>query len=823
MKKLAVLLALILALSFVTSTVKLARASGTIYIRADGSIDPPTAPIQREGDYYTLTGNITSDVHGITVQKSNVTIDGAGYTLQGSGFDHGIGFNLTSISHVTIKNTKITSFNNVGIWLNSSSYNTISGNDITANYWDAIWIRWHSNYNTISGNNLAGNRYGIECERASNYNTISDNNITANSYCGIEFLGASNNSVSGNNIADNGLGIELWLSRNNSVSGNSITANLYGGIWLLSSPNNSVSGNNITANSHYGIGLGEIVLDSPSNYNTISDNNITANDCGISLASSSYNTISSNNIANKGWGIYLEWHCYNNSIHHNRFANNAEVYSYKSLNVWDSGYPSGGNYWSGYAGMDFDGDGIGDTPYVIDADNQDRYPLMHPWSPLPVHNINTGLGYTTIQKAINANETLDGHTVFVEAGTYYEHATISKSIALIGQDKSITVIDGDGTGIVVEINAYVKNVTISGFTVQNGDYGIYQRIYSNNLRLLSNVVVKNKWVGIFLYWSFGSVVIGNNVSDNGVLGFPWWEGGIIATYSYNGSISNNTITKNSQGIHLFSSIGNTVNDNVVEYNIDGIGLKGICYNNSIYSNTITNNDGSGLHLAVQDGLEPVGNYIYHNSFVDNHYQVICDGTTSTWDDGYPSGGNHWSDYAGVDVKSGLNQDLPGSDETGDMPYIIDADNIDRYPLMVPYGAVPPLRYALTITVTASGTTNPNPETYSFAEKSSVQVTAIANANCLFYHWELDGVNVGSANPCTVIMGKDHELKAVFLLVLRLDVNSDGTVNLLDLILVSKAFGTFPGDPNYNPAADINEDSRINILDMILVATHFGQH
>jgi len=54
-----------------------------------------------------------------------------------------------------------------------------------------------------------------------------------------------------------------------------------------------------------------------------------------------------------------------------------------------------------------------------------------------------------------------------------------------------------------------------------------------------------------------------------------------------------------------------------------------------------------------------------------------------------------------------------------------------------------------------------------------------------------------------------------------DVNRDGIINVLDLILVANALGTHPSDPKWNPSADLNQDGNINVLDLIVVATYLG--
>lgn len=305
------------------------ETSGTIYIRADGSIDPPDAPISTVDNVtYTLTGNINGS---IVIERDNIVVDGAGYTIQGTG--SGTGMTLSGRSNITIKNTEITTFG-VGIWLDSSSDNDISGSNITDND-GGIYLGSSSN-NTISGNNIANNHDGIILDSSSNNNTISGNSIAANNNEGI-VLDSSNNIVSGNNI----------------------TANNYAGIDLLGVSNNIISGNDIT-NNGYGNYFG----------------------CGIYLISSNNNTIIRNNIANNSQYVIRLGNSSNNLIYHNNFVNNtvgANPYYTSGANVWDDGYPSGGNYWNDYAGVDSNHDGIGDTSYIIDANNTDNYPLMTPY------------------------------------------------------------------------------------------------------------------------------------------------------------------------------------------------------------------------------------------------------------------------------------------------------------------------------------------------------------------------------------------------------------------------------------------------------------
>jgi hypothetical protein len=72
-----------------------------------------------------------------------------------------------------------------------------------------------------------------------------------------------------------------------------------------------------------------------------------------------------------------------------------------------------------------------------------------------------------------------------------------------------------------------------------------------------------------------------------------------------------------------------------------------------------------------------------------------------------------------------------------------------------------IMYTLTIITTTGGSTDPQPGTYNYPAGFTVPVNASAYAKYLFSHWELDGLNVGSANPYTITMNENHTLRAVF--------------------------------------------------------------
>jgi len=164
------------------------------------------------------------------------------------------------------------------------------------------------------------------------------------------------------------------------------------------------------------------------------------------------------------------------------------------------------------------------------------------------------------------------------------------------------------------------------------------------------------------------------------------NGSFLLLFAYDVCISSFAVNGKEHGIHICASSNCTITSNIVTSSFFGIYLNYTDYpgshgsgNNIITLNTISDsNYGIGLYWSSN-------NRIYHNNFRDNTQQVHTDNSENLWDDDYPSGGNYWDDYDGNDFYHGQYQNEPGSDALGDSPYIIDENNIDRYPLMGPFG------------------------------------------------------------------------------------------------------------------------------------------
>jgi len=340
----------------------------------------------------TITNNTNSGVS--IVSSDNITV--SGNTIRNSTY---YGVHLLSSNNGTVSGNTITNNTQYGISLSSSNNSVVSGNTIrnSPNYGVSLLS---SNNGTVSGNTITNNWHGVSLY-LSNNGTVSGNTITNNTSCGV-YLSSSNDSVvSGNTITKSINGVLLSLSNNGTVSGNTLINSTCGvslwsnnsvasgntitnstvGVYLSSSNNSVVSGNTITNSTDYGVYL------QSSNNSVVYGNTITNNQYGVFLWLSNNSVVYGNTITNNtNYGVYLYRFNNNNKIYHNNFINKYQASaSPDSLNnLWDDGYPSGGNYWSNYTGVDANMDGIGDSSYQIDLNNIDHYPLMGRFSDFPV-------------------------------------------------------------------------------------------------------------------------------------------------------------------------------------------------------------------------------------------------------------------------------------------------------------------------------------------------------------------------------------------------------------------------------------------------------
>ena len=344
--------------------------------------------------------------------------------------------------------------------------------------------------------------------------------------------------------------------------------------------------------------------------------------------------------------------------------------------------------------------------------------------------------YPTIQAAIDNSS--PGDTVYVRNGTYaVSEIVINKPLSLIGENESTTIIDQQPLPYGgISISVLADNVTVSGFTIQNYDVGISVgsgygypdidntalncHIQGNKLlngnygiwvgggigfNIANNTVLNNRECGIYLYpVAINGTVTGNCISGNGWQKSSEHEGGINLLDANNITIADNNLTANYEGINLeFATIVNIHGNNITNSQDSGIIFGQFCGNVSVYDNNLTRNAvANGLigffdpslndryaigSVSYWRSLNYSNNFVYRNNFFDNSKQVIC--IFLDWDIGYnitdvvswDNGtiGNFWSDYQ----SKYPNATEIGSSGIGSLPYVIDENNTDHYPLMAP--------------------------------------------------------------------------------------------------------------------------------------------
>ncbi len=322
--------------------------------------------------------------------------------------------------------------------------------------------------------------------------------------------------------------------------------------------------------------------------------------------------------------------------------------------------------------------------------------------------------YLTIQEAIDSASV--GDIVFVKGGTYFNQSIlVSKSISLVGEDPRTTIIQGKSDVYFPSIENVIffdsDNVEISGLTVISANQvrGIFG---SGNLAVIENNIIKSRNSIEIRFIGNHSLISNNDITESGTISCSGNYNNITENYITNSNnygidisgsfntisgnsvtetqglningnsniINNNNFRNGTVGIDLASGFDNVVFENVVTGNwFMGISLY-TTSNNFIYDNYLANNigyegqkNGYGISLSGT-GYHAENNTFYRNTLINNSYNLRIEEPhfTNYWDNG--SQGNYWDDYTGADANE---------DGIGDIPYIMNENNQDDFPLMEP--------------------------------------------------------------------------------------------------------------------------------------------
>ncbi|UCG68000.1 MAG: right-handed parallel beta-helix repeat-containing protein [Thermoplasmata archaeon] len=478
--------------------------------------------------------------------------------------------------------------------------------------------------------------------------TITGNNRFSNS--GIVLRNARYCKIFNNNVHYNRYSFILESSSNNNIIAKNSVVNNSVGIYLDSISDNDILGNNISSNILFGIysqdstninimnntfcnsrALNSYCIYLNRSYdNKIAYNLFINNIYCVFLENSSNNNITYNDCISFDYGIYLDSST-QNTISHNLIRSKA----WMGLGLWlvasSNNSIFNNNIVDNGQGMLIDQSSNNNLIFSNKgSDNQYSFCIWY-------HSINN--------VAFNNNFSLSGvHAIYIDTASYNN---ISNNIAMYSYN-----------GIYISKSS---NNSISNNLLSNNDCGIQLWSRGEYNYIVGNTIIGNDNGIILDSWSDHNLITDNNISSNSNRGI------YITSESRESSITSNEILDNGYGIYISSS----------------------SINNTFVKNKINSNSEYGIYI---NGSE--NNTIYCNNLIDNQNQAFDDSPLNFWNITYPIGGNYWSDYNGDDNYKGPNQDVQGEDGIGDLPYMIDSDSMDKYPLKEPIIDTLPLEIRL---------------------------------------------------------------------------------------------------------------------------------
>ncbi|MHB8352339.1 MAG: right-handed parallel beta-helix repeat-containing protein, partial [Thermoplasmata archaeon] len=265
----------------------------------------------------------------------------------------------------------------------------------------------------------------------------------------LEYPWSSRNIVSGNHVYQT-LDCGLCLNDFNApyapteLVGNTVVASAGSAIQAISPANLTVAGNDlpnasvalnvsgiygpvlIEGNNATGSAISlELAQGTGTGYATVVGNNFT--DSGAAYTNGTVASFAGNDF--RGTSLVAFFNDNLTAFYHNDLTSSSFRQSSTILSgTWNAVYPLGGNYWTGYTGIDhYSGpgqnisgaDGIGDTPYTID-NASDAYPLMHPWISASVSFEESGL-----PSGQSWSVTFNGETMTAIAGEMLSFAQVN--------------------------------------------------------------------------------------------------------------------------------------------------------------------------------------------------------------------------------------------------------------------------------------------------------------------------------------------------------------------------------------------------------------